>query len=481
MNNLRIRVLMICLVAMVLISPAQAEIITINKAQNMANNWIALVLHRKGSWGGAKTAEVKHIQEFKRADRILGYYCEVKPGGFIIVSLLKGLAPIKAYSETSDLNPELDEGPADLLKFKMEQMLDAVQMQLGPLLAVRAKDLESIVEINHRSMWDALDADVKEFRPKPRSGGLKDVYQPGDSLLSSNWHQRDPYNRLVPQGSNGCSSAHCRVGCVATAGAQIMRYWNWPPALYDWPNMPDAININSPQEQIDAVSHLCSSIGINANMVYCDGETNPCGSHTPTANMEGVYEFLSYSGDCMVEDRDDFTTVEWMEGPGMIMDQISVNRPIQYRVKGHSIICDGWDEGYQVHMNYGWGNGFNMWYSINGLHQPGGGTWEDEYMVKNIHPNVSLGSYVYGDMLRVSAFPYRYFDRYCTGGPATFLPGQFIQFLHNVVVLPNSGDFRFEGTSGLGTRLYTRGDETKGVHIENGTLKLLPDGCIKFH
>jgi hypothetical protein len=183
----------------------------------------------------------------------------------------------------------------------------------------------------------------------------------------------------------------------------------------------------------------------------------------------------------MVEDRDDFTTVEWMEGPGMIMDQISVNRPIQYRIKGHSIVCDGWKAGYQVHMNYGWADGFNMWYSINGLHQPGGGTWEDEYMVKDIHPNVSLGSYVYGDMLRVPAFPYRYFDRYCTGGPATFLPGQFIQFLYNVVVMPNSGDFRFEGTSGLGTRLYTRGDETKGVHIENGTLKLLPDGNIKFH
>lgn len=45
-------------------------------------------------------------------------------------------------------------------------------------------------------------------------------------LEGINWDQDEPYNRMTPMipGRN----AHCATGCVATAMAQIMKYYEWP-------------------------------------------------------------------------------------------------------------------------------------------------------------------------------------------------------------------------------------------------------------
>jgi hypothetical protein len=485
MRSLQITLLIVLLALAGLCGPAWAEVATMDEALNVANNWISTIIEHEGSWGGSETAAVDQIQEFKRGDRVLGFCCRVEPSGFVVVSLLKGLAPVKAHSPTSYLDPASDAGPADLLKLKMEFLLDTVENLLGPVAEVQTEDLERIVDIDYRPAWEALQIDCDEFRRALASDDGRNVYEEGEVLLTSNWHQGDPYSRLCPLGFNGCTDAHCRVGCVATAGAQVMRHWRWPPE-YDWPNMPDEVLPSSPPAEIDAVALLCVNIGILAGMNYCADPNKPCASSTPTAVMEGVYEDNHYGTECVVVLREDYTWEEWWAGPGMIKDNINVNRPIQYRIKGHSIVCDGWREwfwGYflpEYHMNYGWANDFTTWYVLDALYQVGGGTYLDEYMVLSIVPDVAISSPVAGTFPRNGAFPYRYFDRDCNGGPATFQAGQLVQFLHTVRLAPHVGDVRFEGASGLHTRLFTRGDDTKGVLIQSGVLKVGPGGVIRL-
>ena len=131
-------------------------------------------------------------------------------------------------------------------------------------------------------------------------------------------------------------------------------------------------------------------------------------------------------------------------------------------------------------MNYGWANQWNMWHVLDALYQVGGGTYLDEYMVLSVVPDVALSSPISGTLPRYEPFPYRYFDRDCNGGPATFQAGQLVQFLHTVRLAPHAGDVRFEGASGLHTRLFTRGDDTKGALIKNGALKIRPGGVIRL-
>jgi len=487
MKRLILVILILSLAVMGLSSPAQAEIATMDDARTVANNWITLIIEQKGDWGGSEIAEVEEIQEFKRGKRVIGYFCHVKPKGYIVVSLHKELAPVKAYSATCDLDPASNEGMADLIKGGMERILNRIEQRLGHLERVRTEELRNILEINYRRAWEEIERGDLE---------IKMNYQEGEVMLSSNWHQGPPYNEQCPYGN--CSQSPNKkalVGCAATAGAQIMRYWNWPPYrgdptdTFDWPNMPDEFTGCSwPPAQVDAVAELCFEVGVGMDMTYGCGA-----SGADTSDLEDAYEdHFRYSEGSGIQDRDDYSSVGWFE---RIKASLNLNRPVQYNFRsgdgGHSIVGDGWQEIgstpiRQYHMNYGWGrtgtfpNGNNTWYTIDALH--GSNDPDEECMLENIYPAQALGSWLSGTY-SLQSFPYRYFDQDATGTSATFGAGQNLQFLPDITVTCTSAtgnSIRFEGSSSQNTRLFTRGDMTKGVRIYDGAVKLNRYGSVQF-
>ncbi len=497
MRKLIIAILIACLAVPLLTAPVRAEKATIDEALTVAKNWVALIIQNKGSWGGSGTAQVGHIQEFKRGDRVIGYFCHVKPQGYIVISLHKELAAVKAYSATSDLDPESEQGMADVIKGGMEGVLAAIEQKLGPIESAPSEDVQAILDINYRQAWEELEGDVGVLKKALGSGIAKGDYQEGEVLLSSHWHQGDPYNRQVPAPPSGdpCTAAHCAVGCVATAGAQIMRYWNWPPYgvgspyndAYDWPNMPNKLTGASPAAQIDAVAELCHEVGVAADMDYCD-EPPPCASSAYHSDMVDAYEdHYRYSTDCGQVDRGGKTAVEWFN---RMKEQFNANRPVQYGVPGHSLVGDGWQEigagpTRQYHMNYGWGfigtdpHGNDTWYTLDALHlgDPG-----EEDMLENIYPAQALGASLMG-YYQLDVFRYRYFDRDATADSATFEAGQALQFLPNITVGCTSyinASIRFLGSPSANTVLFTRGDKSQGIRIYNGGVKLMTNGDLSL-
>ncbi|MHC4475123.1 MAG: C10 family peptidase [Planctomycetota bacterium] len=500
-------------VVMLSVSPAKAETVTIDEALTIAKNWVSLIIHHKGSWGDYEVATVKDIQEFKRGQRTLGYFCRVQPKGYIIISLRKELAPVKAYSATSNLDPEHEEGMADLIKDCMERIIKKIEKEVGPIDSPRTEDIGNILEINYRNAWRELEGDAMSFQQKLDSEIEPMNYQGGDPpLLSSDWHQGDPYNRDCPTptevGDPDCTAlAKCKVGCVATAGAQIMRYWNWPPYgqgqlpgvrpgevvhyedSYDWPNMPDSADAGSSPAEKNAVAELCYEVGIAVNMDYCgwpggDG----CGSGANTYDMEYVFEnqYRYYQDPgSKVRNRPDYTPIAWFE---RMKTQFNLNQPVQYRISGHSIVGDGWQETGSVplreyHMNYGWtGTGDDIWYTLDSLGDP-----NEEYMLENIFPSTSVGSLLAADYPLNVIFPYRYFnlDAIGTAAVTTFSPGQNLQFLPGITVTcvnTSGGYIRFYSSDPFNTRLYTRGDTSRGVRIDsNGGIRLYQNGSIKLN
>ncbi len=58
--------------------------------------------------------------------------------------------------------------------------------------------------------------------PSPKDGGVAPV-------VTARWGQGYPYNTLCPLDCNWIDTClQCVTGCVATAMAQIMHYWQWP-------------------------------------------------------------------------------------------------------------------------------------------------------------------------------------------------------------------------------------------------------------
>ena len=103
------------------------KIVSTDEALKAANNWITLIIEKKGSWGGLNYAEVEEVRDLIRDGKQIGYFCKITPQGFIIVSLRKELAPIKAYSATTCINPDSDEGLADLIKDKMAGIVNKIE------------------------------------------------------------------------------------------------------------------------------------------------------------------------------------------------------------------------------------------------------------------------------------------------------------------------------------------------------------------
>ncbi len=498
MRTILITILAVSLGIATQVPPVRAQMVTTDEALTVAKNWVSLIIEKRGSWGRSKTAEVEWIEEFARGDRLLGYFCPMKPGGYVVVSLRKELAPVKAYSADSNLDPASDEGMADIIKGGMERILDRIEERLGPIETVPSVDLETILEINYRESWEELvgsreDSGYDELRMN---------YQEGDVLLSSNWKQGNPYNQdcPAPPGGDDCTEPRCVVGCVATAASQIMLYWCWPPYgegspyddPYDWPNMPNTLLTTSPSAQINAVAELCHEVGISCDMHYCAG--TGCASGASHEDMRDAYkDHFRGSTHVNLRDRNDFTAVGWFE---RIKTDLNANRPLQYGIPGHSIVADGWQEIgggplRQYHMNYGWAGwvpstpewaGYtnsNAWYTLDGLP---GSNQDEEDIIEHIYPCTILYGTLSG-AYELASFPYRYFDRDATGSSATFESGQYLQFLPNIVVTCTSttgGSIKFYGSSSHNTRLFTRGDSSKGVRIDNGAIKLSRDGSLTF-
>jgi hypothetical protein len=458
--------------------PVQAQTVTEDQAFTVAQNWVTLILQKKGKWGESKTAEVQDIQEFRQGERVLGYFCRVRPKGCVVISLRKEMSPIQAYSDTHELDPGSEEGIMALIKEGMEQSFYKIET-----LA------ESIPPPSSPGDWATLGSDVGTFAAGLESIVEPPAYQPNTYLLTSNWQQGNPYNCQCPSG-DGCSNT--KVGCVALAGAQIMRYWAWPPG-YDWVNMPDSLT-GATQAQIDAVAQLCADVGWQAGTSYgCLESTAWCADNKFGKDMLDAFEdHYQYNQNADFDIRADNSSSGWYS---MIKDNINQNRPLQYAtakvkfpgVAGHSMVLDGWEETGGVlkgHMN----DGNLAWVPMTNIAGIEG-------MIKNIYPVNSLGGWLSGSpddanvLYGVPGSTYRYFDQDAAGRNVTFSPGQNLQFLAGVRVRGTSpvGDcIQFTGSSNYPTRMFSikgtaTGGSSAGIQLNNGGILLYNNGSIRFH
>ena len=498
-------VILIAIALAALVSPAHvsAQTVTLEEARTVAANWITMIIHYAGDWGGSQSATVREVEELRRDDRLLGYWFHIEPQGHIVVSLLKGLAPVRAYSATWDGDPSCDEDIVDIVKSGMVIAHAFIEDRIGPVETAIPEAIESIAEFSYRDTWELLNRSPKGFVQELQLNSRLKNYEQYQILLATNWGQSSPYNLFCPEDAD-CTSPHydgrCATGCTATAAAQIMKYWCWPPYgtehpfhdHYGWDLMPDAISGDSPQVQIDAVANLCREVGHACLMSYCGNDD--CGSGAFPEDMVDAYEdYFRYNPDLHMRYKDDHGNAEWFE---LIKEQLNVNRPLQYGITGHSVVVDGYQHVMNIrmyHINYGWGGAVGSESCWDPYRDTGSNTWftvynlpcaVDDDMIAGIQPDVFLGAVLgpfYGNN---PSFPYRYVDVDATGTDVTFSAGQLIQFLPGIIIrgIGTSGAaIKIFGTPTLHTRLFTRGDLPKGVRIENGGIALYGEGAVKLY
>lgn len=201
-------------------------------------------------------------------------------------------------------------------------------------------------------------------------------------LLTTEWGQNSPYNSLLFEKYD----KQYVTGCVATAMAQIMKYYE-KPSRYDWDNMPDRAYIESAGYP---VAKLMFDIAEDVHIKY--GTTKTTSdidkalrtfkkfgySNAKIVNhsfLDVISQISSYKHPVYMRGQNDEGGHAWVCDGVMAskMDTqiylmiLSANKPYKYTKYTEPTPGRQTSELYQFHMNWGWDGLHNGWFSDDNI------------------------------------------------------------------------------------------------------------------
>ena len=326
-------------------SPLQAKRITQWQAQQQAYSF----------WGKQMPQKAKaKSRAATTASRSDAYYVfNNDAGGFVIIAGDDAVTPVLGYTSTGSFDAEnLPDGLKDLLKSYERQIAALGDNYVANRTATRAAFT-------------------------------------GEKLLkTAEWNQYAPFNKYTPN--------NYVTGCVATAGAIVMKHHGYPAKGigshtytwneqdltanfehdYDWANMPTKYTVGN-DEAFDGVARLMSDLGVAVEMQYAKGGSGATMKDLVTA----LQKYFGYSKYARLLAIADLGAEVWND---RLRAEIDADRPILYSAVdsnkgGHSFVIDGYkDESFSV--NWGWGGYCDGFYRIGALNpETGGKPLGDQY------------------------------------------------------------------------------------------------------
>ena len=326
-------------------SPLQAKRITQWQAQQQAYSFWGKQMPQKAK-AKSRTATTASTSD--------AYYVfNNDAGGFVIIAGDDAVTPVLGYTSTGSFDAEnLPDGLKDLLKSYERQIAALGDNYVANQIATRAAFT-------------------------------------GEKLLNTaKWNQNNPFNKYTPN--------KYPVGCVATAGAIVMKHHEYPAKGtgshtytwneqdltanfehdYDWANMPTKYTVGN-DEAFDGVARLMSDLGVAVEMQYAKGGSGATMEDLVTA----LQKYFGYSKYARLLAIADLGAEVWN---GRLRAEIDADRPILYSAVdsnegGHSFVIDGYkDESFSV--NWGWGGYCDGFYRIGALNpETGGKPLGDQY------------------------------------------------------------------------------------------------------
>lgn len=358
-------------------SPLQAKRITQWQAQQQAYSFWGKQMPQK--------AKAKSRTATTASPSDAYYVFNNDAGGFVIIAGDDAVTPVLGYTSTGSFDAEnLPDGLKDLLKSYERQIAALGDNYVANQTATRAAFT-------------------------------------GEKLLkTAEWNQMAPFNKYTPN--------NYVTGCVATAGAIVMKHHGYPAKGtgshsytwngktltanfehdYDWVSMPAKYD-GTNDAAFDGVARLMADLGVAVEMNYAkDGSGSYIGDL-----VTALQKYYGYSKLSHLMAIEDVGAEAWN---GRLREEIDANRPVLYAASdptrgGHAFVIDGYkDENFSV--NWGWGGYCDGFYQIGALNpesagKPTGDKYNvDQSAVFGMEPSdgtekiSSLGFVKYGDYLQ---------------------------------------------------------------------------------
>ena len=289
--------------------------------------------------------------------------------GFVIVSAQDNVYPLLGFSYEGTYDTDLSVMPdnfAAWMENNQDQMIYAVENSLEPTP-------EITIYWKHYASENFVPSFAEnEILP----------------LIATKWGQGVPYNTYCPADPNATGSGgHCLVGCLATAMAQIMKYWGYPingdgeysyyhnkygllsatfsSSTYNWKNMPN--QYTDPNKEIAKISYHA---GVSVQTNYGCQESTAF-----TSSIEPAFEnYFKYDNSLTFKWRSEFPNPgDWET---LLKSELDEKRPLIYYGNfnggGHFFILDGYISVDFFHFNWGWY-----------------GNWDGYYLISNLNPGIN--------------------------------------------------------------------------------------------
>jgi len=349
--------------------------INVTTARTVANNFIQQA--SKGSFKAHAASDIKlvHAEASSAVQGANDYYAfNIAGGGWILIAGEDRAAQVLGYSDKGRLDfSNLPTGLEGLLK-GYKQEIEYLQTYTGNDLVAAQPSFNATTGV--------------------------------DPLIKTSWGQEAPYFWQCPVYQGEYSA----VGCVATAMAQVMYYWQYPqecsslprfycnsirqyvPALpattfdyslmlksychWDW-DKSELIQDTYTDAQAQEVAKLSRYCGQAVEMNY-----SPEGSGAYTSDQLQAMKNFGYRSSAQYVQKSgwyssSYTTEQW---EAMMKTELDAGRPILYAANdvngggGHAFICDGYDTQGMFHFNFGWYGTCDGWYvstALNMTHRDG--------------------------------------------------------------------------------------------------------------
>ena len=342
--------------------------------ENFFNNSIQVnrVQKKKANFISPQQPGMKKVR-MSNGDSYAPYYIfNNEDGGFVIVAGDNCATPILGYSTEGNIDP-------NNLPIQLEELLNAYAEEIQLAVENNDQPTDTIAKL-----WDT-------YSRAPQSLNATAVV---NALIVTSWNQYPRYNNKCPvDASLSNLGGHPTTGCVATAMAQIMKYWEYPSkgygsksyrsehygtlsadfgsTAYNWDNMPNKLSSSTSSTQNNAIATLMYHCGVAVSMNYNSDGYGSSGANTldwggGRASAETALKtYFGYASTLEGKQSSSMSSSAWIS---LLKTELDSRRPMLYRgvssQGGHCFICDGYDSSNKFHFNWGWGGSSNGFYAI---------------------------------------------------------------------------------------------------------------------
>jgi hypothetical protein len=367
--------------------PAWARPTTGAEAQRVVDGWLARGKQRLGAKLGNRTAQIRTFKD--QSGNITYFVINLDPTGFVIVGGDDLIEPIIAFAPQGTFNPTSQNPLYDLLQRDVPARLNHIRVKESQTRRLGLKFIPAGRQRRARSKWLRLQQSYPSAYDS--SSSLNEVSDLRVApLVQSKWYQGMEgstycYNYYTPN--------HYLCGCVATALAQLMRYYSFPSTgvgktyfdikvdgfpesvsllggdgvggPYDWNNMvldPDA---NTTDAQRQAIGALTYDAGITVHTEYSFSGSGANNRYVTSA-LTGTFGYANakyaFNSGSNIPSNELIT---------MINPNLDATFPVILGITdgtaGHEILVDGY--GYTSatlyhHLNLGYGGLDDAWYNL---------------------------------------------------------------------------------------------------------------------